>query len=51
MIAFILLTSDFSLSVNACVIIILAMGSSAAAEQAKPFVYVICYQFGPASTK
>jgi hypothetical protein len=31
--------------------VILAMGSSAAAEQAKPFVYVICYQFGPASTK
>jgi hypothetical protein len=31
--------------------VMLAMGSSAAAEQAKPFVYVIRYQFGPASTK
>ena len=31
--------------------VILAMGSSAAAEQAKPFVYVVRYQFGPASTK
>jgi hypothetical protein len=31
--------------------VILAMGSSAAAEQAKPFVYVIRYQFGPPDTK
>jgi hypothetical protein len=31
--------------------VLLAMGSSAAAEQAKPFVYVISYQFGPPDTK
>ena len=31
--------------------VILAMGSSAAAEQAKPFVYVIRYLFGPPDTK
>jgi hypothetical protein len=31
--------------------IILAMGSSAAAEHAKPFVYVVHYQFGSANTK
>jgi hypothetical protein len=31
--------------------LILAMGSSAAAEQAKPFVYVIRYQFGPTDAK
>jgi hypothetical protein len=31
--------------------VMLAMGSSSAAEQAKPFVYVVRYQFGPASTK
>jgi hypothetical protein len=31
--------------------VVLAMGSSSAAEQAKPFVYVIRYQFGPPDTK
>jgi hypothetical protein len=31
--------------------VMLAMGSPAAAEQAKPFVYVFCYQFGPPGTK
>ena len=31
--------------------VVLAMGSSAAAEQAKPFVYVIRYQFGPPGSK
>jgi hypothetical protein len=30
--------------------LMLAMGSPSAAEQAKPFVYVVCYQFGPAAT-
>jgi hypothetical protein len=29
----------------------LAMGSPAAAEQAKPFVCVVRYQFGPAETQ
>lgn len=31
--------------------VMLAMGSSSAAEQAKPFVYVISYQFGPPAAK
>ena len=31
--------------------VMLAMGSSSAAEQAKPFVYVFRYQFGPPETK
>ena len=31
--------------------LMLAMGSPAAAEQAKPFVYVVRYQFGPAETQ
>ncbi|MGO8926480.1 MAG: hypothetical protein ACLQU3_06305 [Limisphaerales bacterium] len=31
--------------------VMLAMGSPSAAEQAKPFVYVIRYQFGPAGSK
>ena len=31
--------------------VILAMGSSAAAEQAKPFVHVIRYEFGPPGSK
>jgi hypothetical protein len=31
--------------------VMLAMGSPSAAEHAKPFVYVVCYQFGPPGTK
>ena len=31
--------------------LMLAMGSPSAVEQAKPFVYVVRYQFGPAGTK
>jgi hypothetical protein len=31
--------------------VMLAMGSPSAAEQAKPFAYVVCYQFGPLGTK
>jgi hypothetical protein len=31
--------------------VMLAMGSASASEQAKPFVYVIRYQFSPPETK
>ena len=31
--------------------VMLAIGSPSAAEQAKPFVYLVRYQFGPSETR